>query len=450
MSESSDRDGSGFVVTVIRGNTSEVTRSFELGRPSSPLAVGSQGDWVVSAPGVVATHFWLSFDGHSLHAKSADATASFQGKVLDQNWSPIPEQGELRFGFALMRVGPRHPGRASASSSSGTRNRRVWARYLALGSLLLASLLLALAALSRREAKPPVVAVSPVASPAPAAPPAPAGSAEQNQRAPTRVGGERLSPPPALAGDDWGAPPSAPSSSESVLAIAPSAPRAYRQDIADRPVPRIGARPDQISEEWLAHHQRQLRAGNRSTAKVIFLGDSITEGWGASSAYRDYFGKYSPLNLGIAGDLTQNVLWRIQEGALDGTKPQAVVVMVGINNLAGGFSPERTAGGVRAIIGGVRSHLPAARVLLLSILPARQEPANPLRQRVLETNRLLANLAEPGFVDVEDFGSLLLEPDGTISKTILRDFVHPTAAGYQRLSQAVAPLLDARTSSAPN
>jgi len=230
--------------------------------------------------------------------------------------------------------------------------------------------------------------------------------------------------------------------------VAPNAPRVYRQDIADRPVPRFGARPNQISEEWLAHHQRQLRAANRDAAQVVFLGDSITEAWGFSPAYREYFGKYSPLNLGIAGDLTQNVLWRIQEGALDGTKPQVVVVMIGINNLAGGFSPEQTAGGVRAIVGGVHSRLPAARVLLLSILPARQEPANPLRQRVAEANRLLADLAEPGCVDVQDFGSVLLEPNGTISKAILRDFVHPTPTGYQRLSQAIAPWLEAATSSA--
>ncbi len=430
------------VVTVVRGTTSEVSRCFEPGQPSSPLTVGSQGDWAVSAPGVVPIHFWLNFDGRRLHAKSADATASLQGAVLDGSWNPIPERAELRFGFALMRIGPRHQERASA----GRANRRTWAKYLALGTLLLASVIIALAALSRREVKPLASVVAPpLAAQLPAGPQA---SVDQvgDHVAEASVARAPL-PTPTPTVDDLAAPAAAAEGPAPALAIAP---RAYRQDTADRPVPRIGARPDQISEEWLAQHQRQLQIGHRSTAKVIFLGDSITEGWGAAPAYREYFGKYSPLNLGIAGDLTQNVLWRIQEGALDGTKPQAVVVMVGINNLAGGFSAERTAGGVRAIVASVRSHLPAAHVLLLSILPAREDPANPLRQRVAETNRLLANLAEPGCVDVRDFGSLLLEPDGKISKAILRDFVHPTPAGYQRLSQAVAPLLDAATASVRN
>jgi lysophospholipase L1-like esterase len=115
--------------------------------------------------------------------------------------------------------------------------------------------------------------------------------------------------------------------------------------------------------------------------------------------------------------------------------------MVGINNLAGGFSSRDTADGVRAVITSVQKRLPTASVLLLAILPAREEPSNPLRARIAETNRLLAGMAQPGRVDVRDVGATLLEPDGRISKATMGDFLHPTRDGFAKLSQAVAPLL---------
>lgn len=220
-------------------------------------------------------------------------------------------------------------------------------------------------------------------------------------------------------------------------------PRAgYPQNIANRPVPRIGDKPWLISAEWRAHHERLLRAAGRKDAKLIFLGDSITEGWGVVPAFREHFGRYAAFNLGIAGDTTQNVLWRVEHGALDGTAPRAVVVLIGVNNLGGGFSPEDTADGVRATVAAVRTHLPEARVVLLAILPARQEPENPLRQRIRETNRLLESLADPGHVDFHDIGSVLLETDGRISAATTRDFLHPTAEGFERLSSTLAPLLE--------
>lgn len=250
-----------------------------------------------------------------------------------------------------------------------------------------------------------------------------------------------LTPPPALDSSALVLPnaavpvPSMPSTG--------GTPTAYRQDVADKPVPRLGEQPWMVSDEWSAHHERQLRAPNRAQAKVIFLGDSITEGWGVAPAYRAEFGKYTPLNLGLAGDFTQNILWRIDHGALTGTNPDVLVLMAGVNNLAGGFSPQKTVAGIRAILAAVQAQLPTTRILLLAILPARKNPDDPLRQHILEANRLLANAPLPPRVSIHDVGSALLEPDGTLSKVTMGDFLHPTALGYERLSEAVAPLVDA-------
>jgi type IV/VI secretion system ImpK/VasF family protein len=217
--------------------------------------------------------------------------------------------------------------------------------------------------------------------------------------------------------------------------------KSYPQNIANRPVPRIGNEPWLISEPWRAQHERQLAAPNRGRAKLVFLGDSITAGWISAPAYREHFRKYSPLNLGIAGDHTQNVLWRIEQGALDSLSPGLVVILIGVNNLGGGFTPEQTAGGVGAVVRAVQKRLPAASLLLLAILPAGQNPTDRLRQKVTETNRLIKSLAEPGRVFFEDIGSVLLEPDGTITKATLRDFLHPTAEGYERLSATLEPIV---------
>jgi lysophospholipase L1-like esterase len=233
----------------------------------------------------------------------------------------------------------------------------------------------------------------------------------------------------------------APESAITKIEMPPGA-KAYPKNIANKPVPRIGDQPWAIAEDWRARHERQLKSPKRAAAKVVFLGDSIVDGWGSAPAFRAEFGKYTPLNLGIAGDYTQNVLWRIDHGALEGLTPRAVVLLVGVNNLAGGFTPEQTAAGVGAVVESIQSRLPAVPIVLLSLLPARRTPSDPLRNKIAETNRLLAKFAKPGAVSVHDVGSVLLEADGTISQQTSPDALHPSPAGYERLTAAVTPLLE--------
>jgi lysophospholipase L1-like esterase len=221
-----------------------------------------------------------------------------------------------------------------------------------------------------------------------------------------------------------------------------SAIRAYPQNVSDRPVPRVGDEPWKIDERWHAQHERLVKGGRRAEAKLVFLGDSITEAWRMAPAYKHTFAKYVPLNLGLSGDHTQHLLWRIEHGALDGLAPEVVVVLIGINNLGGGFSPAQTVSGIQAVIAAVQVRLAGTPIVLLGILPARPAPDDPLRHKVAEANRLLAAQAGAGRVAFHDVGQVLQEPDGTISNAVLRDYLHPTAAGYERLSAAVLPLIE--------
>jgi|GEM_PF-746997 len=435
------------LVTVIRGSTQQVTRAFRSGEVVSPFSIGSQGDWAVSAPGVVPVHVWLKFDGASLYAASGDGSAQLSAVPLGSNWKPVQTHTELRFGFALLRIAPAPIDEPETSPNKRDRPRRAVSKYVAIPLIaaLLAALLATVLMLSRRGSTPlgergahdahvpPALSAS-VAALASETPP----STEQLEVPPSPA--PRLIPPADELFEQ--SPPPLIVDAPAFPTPVPRAGHAYAKNVTDVPIPRIGAQADQVSEEWLAHHQRQLQIRSRSRARIIFLGDSITEAWGVSPAYAEQFAKYVPLNLGISSDLTQNVLWRITHGALDGTNPQVVVLMIGINNLAGGFSPEQTAAGVGAIVNAVQKRLPAAHVVLLSVLPARKEAKDPLRQRVIETNRLLAGLAQSGRVEVHDLGSLFLEPDGAISTSIMRDFIHPTPLGYERLSRAVAPYIE--------
>ncbi len=206
--------------------------------------------------------------------------------------------------------------------------------------------------------------------------------------------------------------------------------------------PRRVEQPWMSLAEWRRRHEKQLRAPHRSRARLVMLGDSITEAWCESAAFRQALGQHEPLNLGIGGDQTQHVLWRIDHGALDGVAPRAVVILIGVNNLGNGFSPDDTLLGIRAVLDRVAQKLPATSVLLLAVLPAGEKPAAELRAKIAATNPLLQSLEVPGKVRVADVGAVFLEPDGSIAKAHMADFLHPTALGHERLTAAVRPLLD--------
>lgn len=456
------------VVAVTRGFSPRPSCTFKRGELVREFSVGSQADWLVAAPDVAAVHVRLAFDGRELRAASVspDAPVYLGAERLDERWRPISAPAVLRFGQAELAVNAGDAPRAEGSAQlrlpsyfvdmvaerrraevNATTHRSaregggvpVWIWIAALSLPLVVGVgawrLLARGRSSASAERAPASSASVIAA-------APSG------HTPAAVESAPAEPPPVLAPD---APVVVPVAPGTQLAAAPGAlstalpeapRRVYPQNVADKPVPRLGAHPWEINDEWRAHHERLLDAKGRADAKVVFLGDSITEAWRVAPAYQTSFGRFSPLDLGIAGDLTQNLLWRIEQGELDGLKPKAAVVMIGVNNLAGGFTAEQTAQGVRAVVGAVRTRLPDAFVLLIEVLPAHHDPSDPLRTRISDCNRMLEGLADGAHVAVRDFGPLMLESDGTIAKETMRDFLHPTPAGYERLSQAVAPLLE--------
>jgi beta-glucosidase len=171
------------------------------------------------------------------------------------------------------------------------------------------------------------------------------------------------------------------------------------------------------------------------------IGDSITQGWeakGAREVWEKYYGNRHAVNLGIGGDQTQHVLWRLEHGNLDGIHPKLAVLMIGTNN-SGSNTPEQIAAGVRAIVEKLRSSLPATKVLVLAIFPRGPNPEFPSRKVNEAANERIAKLADGKNVFYLDIGKKFLKEDGTLTKDIMPDFLHPNPRGYEIWASSIEP-----------
>lgn len=187
------------------------------------------------------------------------------------------------------------------------------------------------------------------------------------------------------------------------------------------PVPRRG---------WIDDHNDQVAEAKKIRPEVLFLGDSITAGWGNTGrrVWSQHYSSLKAARIAIPGDAIQNLLWRLQNGGIGGEiQPKVAVLMIGTNN--GGASPEQITEGVAAIIKEIQGRSPGTKVLVLGLLPRGEKP-NGWRAKNDKANILLAQLADEKTVWFLDFGAQFLQPDGTLTKALMPDFLHPSDAGY--------------------
>jgi lysophospholipase L1-like esterase len=169
---------------------------------------------------------------------------------------------------------------------------------------------------------------------------------------------------------------------------------------------------------------------------LVFVGDSITDGWrgGGKTVWQKHFAPYKALNLGISGDCTQHVLWRMKNGELDDYKARLFVIMIGTNN--GGDSAPDVATGIQAIIKEIKTKQPFARILLLGIFPRSENP-DPARIKNDEVNKLIAKFEDGKSLKYLDIGDKFLNADKSMSKDIMPDFLHPNLKGYEIWAKAI-------------
>lgn len=181
-------------------------------------------------------------------------------------------------------------------------------------------------------------------------------------------------------------------------------------------------------------HQAFLRLNQHEQPGLLFLGDSITDFWRyCPTIWSNHFARYRPANFGVIFDRIENVLWRVENGELEGIHPRVIVLLVGTNNLST-CSDEQIVVGLRGLVRVVHQKQPDARVLLLGIFPRHDVPL----ARVRGINQKLAGVDDVTFLDV---GSVFLTPDGAVSPEFMPDGLHPSPAGFEQWAAALEPSL---------
>ena len=219
-------------------------------------------------------------------------------------------------------------------------------------------------------------------------------------------------------------------------------------DVQEPTVPYRGYWP-QYPDAWNQTFAGLKGEASRGGKDLVFLGDSITQGWKedgdkGKAVFERAFAPLRAINLGIGGDRTNQLLYRIDNGQLDGLDPRLVVLNIGVNNLwAGDLAPEKIADGVAAVIARIRAKLPKATILNVGILPTQETVDNPTRLRASAVNALLAQRADGRRVVFVDLSKAFLDADGRLSKAIMPDLVHPNAKGYEVYAAALAPKIRA-------
>jgi lysophospholipase L1-like esterase len=264
----------------------------------------------------------------------------------------------------------------------------------------------------------------------------------------------------------------------SVLALGLLAPILAAQEKAeDNPAAKKLNRDIPRHKEFLKRIEQSKGVGD-----VIFLGDSITHGWEAQKAWQDHFGSFKPVNLGIGGDQTGHVLWRITDGhELDHLNPKAAVIMIGTNN-TGGHTAQQIAGGIKAIVEELKRQKPDIKILVLGVFPRgsagdaersleqitegikpiteelKKEkpdlknlnalvrklesqpgtvPAAKLNRKIGEINAIIAKFDDGKTVFYKDIGKEFLDQNGGLSNEIMPDYLHLSAKGYDMWGKAI-------------
>ncbi len=203
--------------------------------------------------------------------------------------------------------------------------------------------------------------------------------------------------------------------------------------------------------EWTERHAAHVAAARAGGRRVVFVGDSITQGWegAGKQTWEQVWAPRAALNAGISGDRTQHVLWRLDHGLLDALATpandvRAFVVMIGTNNSNGDeHSAAEIAAGIVAVVQRLRVALPDAKVLLLAIFPRGERP-DAQRAKNADASRLAAAaFAADDHVVCRDLAERFVTADGTLPAATMPDFLHLSAAAYGTWADAIVADVDA-------
>jgi lysophospholipase L1-like esterase len=232
----------------------------------------------------------------------------------------------------------------------------------------------------------------------------------------------------------------------SLVSVA-SAQESKKENSATKPAPR--------DKGWEKRHETFVGIAKRGNVDLLFLGDSITDAWGGeghgtNGGHKIFTSKFVPMkaaNFGIGGDRTQHVIWRLQNGELDGIKPKVVQLMIGTNNSNGSDNTaEEIADGVKGIIDEIKKKSPSTKVLLLAVFPrntGKDDAAKKIQKdKIDKVNSIISKLDDGGkSVKFLDIGSKFKDASGALPKELMPDQLHLSEKGYEIWANAVESVI---------
>ncbi len=182
--------------------------------------------------------------------------------------------------------------------------------------------------------------------------------------------------------------------------------------------------------------------------KIVFLGDSVTQGWTGSKrrlsmingkrVFDRYFGKYGAIGMGLSGDRTEHLLYRINAGQFDGIKPRVVVLMIGVNNISKGHRGEDIGAGTVAVVKALRRVVPSAKILLLGSFPTGKTRESWRRLQVDQIHAAIKGLNDGKHVFYKDLRDLFLQENGKPNRLMRGDHIHLARGAYEVWAKAIA------------
>lgn len=202
------------------------------------------------------------------------------------------------------------------------------------------------------------------------------------------------------------------------------------------PVSKESKDPKVISN-WMKRHESINAKAQKGGIDLVYIGDSIVQQFESKGkeVWDYYYAPRHPLNLGISGDRTQHVLWRIDHGNLDGVKPKLTIIMIGQNN-GGHNTAQEITEGVTAVVQRVRDKCPQSKILVLGIFQRRPQ-ITPERAVFDEANAKIAKLADDKIIFYLNINSVFVKADGSIPAELMPDFEHPSPLGNKVWAEAI-------------
>lgn len=204
---------------------------------------------------------------------------------------------------------------------------------------------------------------------------------------------------------------------------------------------------------WQARHESIVERHKTVKPEYVVIGDSITHRWGGdpvdtdrkmgrpgAAYWDDLFQSHTATNMGFGFDYVDNAYYRVQHGELDGTSPRVIVLLIGTNNLGHRKdTAEQCAANVKAFVQLLRTKCPSSKILILGILPRKEEQLAPV---ISKTNALVSKLQNRKNIFFRDISPAFTAPGSNLaSPALFSDTVHPNAAGYAKLTEQLKPIL---------